>query len=167
MADDIGDVSIGVEADATGFQTELEAKVAIAGRVAGKELADELGDAFQRAILKSLAPALAEMRADVHETVEKIGREEPELDIDADTEPAKEEARGLLAWIKAKSAELDIEAKTKEATAKIAVLTRDRIVELIPKVSAAAAAAAAATIGSVAQIGTIAPNTCDPLGHAV
>lgn len=158
MADNIGDVGVGVEVDADGVTEELDAEMVVAGRSAGKKLADAISDRLKAGLTGALGPAMDRIKAEVAKTVEEI-KHGPEylakIDVEARVEEAKVQIWMLKEWAKEQTLDMLGQVDLAKAGAAIAVFTRDRIVKLVPVISKAAAATATAAMATIMQVGRI------------
>jgi phage-related protein len=116
--DEIGDVSVGVEADATGLPADLKRQVTPAGLVAGDDLADALGEAFAAAAGNAIAEGLREILAEVRGMVVQVETNptyQPDIEVGADTEAALAEIRAFVELADTQTAEMDLDLETEAA----------------------------------------------------
>jgi phage-related protein len=123
--DEIGDVSVGVSADATGLPEELRRSVIAAGAGAGDDLAESLAESFRSAIASELKPALNEILNEIRAMNGQIATDEslqPELDLEIDTEEARGFVQEFVEYVERESAGLQIDAETAAAIAHVQAL---------------------------------------------
>jgi phage-related protein len=118
--DEIGDVSVGVSADARGLPAELKSKVTPAGLSAGDQLADALSDAFAAAAGSAVDEGLEEVKASVREMVKEIETSPvyvPDIEVELETDEARQELKRFAAQASAQTADLELDLETEAALA--------------------------------------------------
>jgi phage-related protein len=155
-ADNIGDVSINITADGTGFDGEVQAIVDSAGPGAGKDLAESLGKALELYIPSAIGPALDELKAQIAIMASEISHGaiyQPDLNVGASTFQAREIIQSLIDQIDAQGATLQVDANTLKAIEELDIAARERIVNLKPEIDKTALAEVDATLAAASSGG--------------